>query len=85
MAKDAYTFRVYTDITVTKDDVIEYLMDEGFFDEEVTLTDGDEEYTDIITNEKSAKNYEPTYQDYENLAHKLWKENNCEYFGPWLI
>ena len=85
MVKDAYTFRVYTDITVTKDDVIEYLMDEGFFDEEVTLTDGDEEYTDIITNEKSAKNYEPTYQDYENLAHKLWKENNCEYFGPWLI
>lgn len=31
MANDTYTFRMYTDITVTKDDVIEYLIDEGFF------------------------------------------------------
>lgn len=83
MANDAYTFRMYTDITVTKDDVIEYLIDEGFFDEEVTLTDEDgEEYTDIITNEEAAENYEPTYEDYENLAHKWWEENNCEYYGP---
>lgn len=81
--KDAYTFKVWTEITVTKDDVIEDLKEDGFFDEEVTLTDDDgEEYTDIITNEEAVGNYEPTYEDYENLAHKWWKDDNCEYYGP---
>lgn len=81
--KDAYTFKVWTEITVTKDDVIEDLKEDGFFDEEVTLTDDDEkEYTDIITNEEAVENYEPTYEDYENLAHKWWKEDQCEYYGP---
>lgn len=81
--KDTYTFKVWTEITVTKDDVIEDLKEDGFFDEEVTLTDDDgEEYTDIITNEEAAENYEPTYEDYENLAHKWWKDDNCEYYGP---
>ena len=78
-----YTFKMWTEITVTRDDVIEDLLDDGFFDEEVTQTDDDgEEYTETITNEEAAKNYEPTYEDYENLAYKLWKEDRCEYYGP---
>lgn len=84
--KDTYTFKMWTEITVTRDDVIRDLKEDGFFDEEVTLTDDDgEEYTDIITNEEAAENYEPTYEDYENLAYKLWENNNCEYYGPFEV
>lgn len=84
--KDCYEFRFVTDITVTREDVIDYLTDDGFFDKEVTLTDEDgEEFTDIITDEEAAENYEPDFEDYEKLAMKWFEEENCEYYGPDVI
>ena len=80
--RDEYTFRMFTDITVTKEDVIEFLSNEGFFDKEVTKIDEDGEYTDIIYDEEAAANYEPDYDDYEKVALQWWKNDNCEYYGP---
>ena len=81
--KNEYTFRMWTEITVTKEDVIENLIEDGFFDKEETIIDEDgEEYTDIVVDEEAANNYEPSYDDYESLAHKWWQEDNCEYYGP---
>ena len=84
--KDCYEFRFFTDITVTRDDVVDNLIEDGFFDKEVTLTDEDgEEYTDIITDEEVAESYEPDFEDYEKLAKKWFEEENCEYYGPDVI
>lgn len=84
--KDCYEFRFFTDITVTREDVVDDLIDGGFFDKEVTLTDEDgEEYTDIITDEEAAESYEPDFKDYEKLAQKWFEEENCEYYGPDVI
>lgn len=73
--KDSYTFKMETRITVTKEDVIQHLIDEGFFD--VEGEDGDT-YLDTA----AVESYEPDYEDYENLAHEMWENDDCEYYGP---
>ena len=78
--RDTYTFRMWTEITVTKEDVIDDLIDNGFFD--VDEYDEDGEYVGTRTDEEAVKNYEPDYDEYEKLAHKLWENDECEYYGP---
>lgn len=74
--REAYTFRMWTDITVTKEDVIDDLIYNGFFD--VDEYDENGEYIDTRTNEEAVKNYEPDYDDYERLAQKMLENGECD-------
>ena len=68
-------FKYETIIDVDRDDVIEYLKDEGFFDIE-------DEEGGTVYDEEAIKNYEPTYEDFETVAHEKFMNDDCEYFGP---
>lgn len=73
--KTRMRFKYETIIDVDRDDVIEYLKDEGFFDSE------DEEGY-FVYDEEAIENYEPTYEDFETVAHEKFKNDECEYYGP---
>ena len=73
--KTRMRFKYETIIDVDRDDVIEYLKDEGFFDIE-------DEEGDITYDEEAIKNYEPTYEDFETVAHEKFENDDCEYYGP---
>lgn len=73
--KDEYTFKMETRITVTREEVIQHLIDEGFFDLE-------DEWGGTYLDTAAIENYEPDYEDYENLAREKWEDDDCEYDGP---
>ena len=73
--EDSMTFKFYTEITVDREDVIEWLKDEGFFDVE-------DEDGDISYDEEAIESYEPTYDDYASVAREMFLNDDCEYDGP---
>lgn len=68
-------FKYETIIDVDRDDVIEYLKDEGFFDAE-------DEEGGFMYDEEAIENYEPTYEDFETVAREKFHNDECEYYGP---
>ena len=76
--EDSMTFKFYTEITVDREDVIEWLKDEGFFDVE-------DEDGDISYDEEAIESYEPTYDDYASVAREKFLNDDCEYDGPELV
>ena len=78
--KDFSRFKFVTEITVTKEDVVEKLKDDGFFDIDEYDEIGD--YIGTTYDEEAIKNYEPTYDDFESVAQEMFENDNCEYFGP---
>ena len=73
--EDSMTFKYYTEITVDREEVIERLKDDGFFDVE-------DEDGDISYDEEAIESYEPTYEDYESIAREKFMDDDCEYYGP---
>ena len=58
------TFKVTSEFIITREDVMEYLESEGFFDD---------------MSEEERDSYEPTWDDFFNCGKQMWEDDQCEY------